>query len=79
MIAKMIQDLRNIVEAWINDIKEMSNKDLEELKDKQSLINHMITEMKNMLEGINRGITEAENKKSELEYRMWECHRAEYF
>ena len=59
----MIQDLRNIVEAWINDIKEMSNKDLEELKDKQSVINHMITEMKNMLEGINRGITEAENKK----------------
>ena len=46
MIAKMIQDLRNIVEAWINDIKEMSNKDLEELKDKQSVINHMITEMK---------------------------------
>ena len=80
MIAKMIQDLRNTVEAWINDIKEMSNKDLEELKDKQSLINHMITEMKNMLEGINRGITEAENKKkSELEYRMRECHRAEYF
>ena len=72
MIAKMIQDLRNIVEAWINDIKEMSNKDLEELKDKQSVINHMITEMKNMLEGINRGITEAEEWISELEDRMGE-------
>ena len=79
MIAKVIQDLRNILEGWINNIKEMYNKDLEELKDKQVVINHVITEMKNMLEGINREVTEAENQISELEYRMWECHRAEYF
>ena len=37
MIGKMIQNLRNRMEAWIEKIKEMFNKDLEELKKKQRL------------------------------------------
>jgi hypothetical protein len=34
MTVKLIQDLRNRMEAWIEKIQEKFNKDLEELKDK---------------------------------------------
>ena len=59
MIVKMIQSFRNRMEARIETIQEMFNKDLEELKNKQTEMNK-ITEMKNTLEGINNRITEAE-------------------
>ena len=72
MIIKMIQDLGGKMEAWIKKIKEMFNKDLEELKNKQPEVNNTITEMKNTLEGINSRITEAEERISELEDRMVE-------
>ena len=36
MIVKMIQNLRNRMEARIEKIQEMFNKDLEELKSKQT-------------------------------------------
>ena len=45
----------------------MFNKDLKELKNKQTEMNNTITEMKNTLEGINNRITEAEEWISELE------------
>ena len=35
MVVKMIQNIRNRMEAWIEKIQEMFNKDLEELKNKQ--------------------------------------------
>ena len=35
MIIKMIQNLGNRMEAWIEKIQEMFNKDLEEVKNKQ--------------------------------------------
>ena len=35
MIAKMMQNLGNRMEAWIEKMQEMFNKDLEELKNKQ--------------------------------------------
>ena len=38
----------------------MFNKDLKELKNKQTEMNTTITEMKNTLEGIHNRITEAE-------------------
>ena len=40
--------------------KKMFNKELEDLKNKQTEMNNTITEMKNTLEGINSRITEAE-------------------
>ena len=49
MIVKMIQTLGNRMEK----MQEMFNKDLEELKSKQTMINNTINEMKNSLEGIN--------------------------
>ena len=56
MMIKMIQELGNRMEVQTEKI----NKDLEELKNKQSVMNNIITEMKNTLEGINSRITKAE-------------------
>ena len=60
MIVKMIQNLGNRMEAQIEKIQEMFNKDLEELKSKQTEMNNTITEMKNTLKGNKNRITEAE-------------------
>ena len=64
MIVKMIQNLGNRMET----IQETFNKDLEELKSKQTM-NNTINEIKNSLEGINSRITEAEERRRNLEDR----------
>ena len=56
MILKMIKNLGNRMEK----MQESINKDLEELKNKQTDTNNTITEIKNTLEGINSRISEAE-------------------
>ena len=43
MIVKMIQDLGKTMEAKIEKMQEMFNKDLEELKKKQTEMNNTIT------------------------------------
>ena len=65
MIGKMIQNLENKMESQINRLetriekmKEMFNKDLEEIKKSQSIMNNAIAEIKSILEGIIRRITE---------------------
>ena len=68
----MIQNLRTRMEAWIEKIQEMFNKDLEELKNKQAEMNNTITEMNNTLEGISNRITETEEQVGELEDKMVE-------
>ena len=55
----------------------MFNKDLEELKNKQTEMKNTITEMKITLEGINSRINGAEEWKSDLEDRMVEFTAAE--
>ena len=72
MIVKMIQDLGKRMEVKTEKMQEMFNKDLEELKNKQTEMNNKITEMQNTLEGINSRITEAEERISDLEDRMVE-------
>ena len=52
MIVKMIQDLGKGMEAKIEKMQEMFNKDLEKLKNKQTQMNSTITEMKTTLESI---------------------------
>ena len=42
----MVQDLGKVMEAKIGKMQEMFNKDLEELKNKQTEMNNTITEMK---------------------------------
>ena len=66
MIVNKIQNLGNRMER----IQETFNKDLEELKSKQAVMNNTITEIKNTLEGINSRITEAEERISDLEDKM---------
>ena len=50
----------------------MSNKDLEKIKESQSIKNNAIIEIKNTLERANSRITEAEDSISEVEDRMVE-------
>ena len=57
-------------------MQETINKELEELKSKQTVMNNTINE-KNTLEGINSRITEAEERISELEDRMVEITATE--
>ena len=72
MIVKMILDLEKRMEAKIEKMQVMFNKDLEELKNKQTEINNTITERKNTLEGINSRITEVEEQINDLEDRIVE-------
>ena len=73
MIVKMIQNLGNRMEK----IQETFNKDLEELKSKQTIMNNTIKEIKNSLEGINSRITEAEEEISNLEDKIVEITTAQ--
>ena len=86
MIVKMIQDLGKRMEAKIEkmqkifnkDPEELKNKHLEELKNKKTEMNNTITEMKTTREGINSRITETEERISNLEDRMVEFTAAEH-
>ena len=67
MMVKMVQNLEikmeaqiNSVEARIENMQERFNKDLEEIKKGQYIMNNAINEIKNTLEGSNSRITEAE-------------------
>ena len=51
-------------------IQKTFNKDLEELKRKQTMMNNTINEIKNSLEGINSRITEAEEWISDLKDKI---------
>ena len=73
LIVKLIQNLGNRMEK----IQETFNKDLEELKSKQTLMNNTINKIKNSLEGINSRITEAEERISDLENKIVEITTAE--
>ena len=60
MIVKMIQNLENKLELQINSlvtriekIHKRFNKDLEETKESQSIMNNAINEIKSTLEGTN--------------------------
>jgi len=51
-------------------MQERFNKDLEEIKKSQYIMNNAINETKNTLEATNSRITEAEDRISEVEDRM---------
>ena len=55
----------------------MFNKDLEEIKEIQSIMNNAKNEIKNTLEGTNSRIIEAEDGISEVEDRMVEINETE--
>ena len=81
MIVKMIQNFENKMELQINSLKtrienmqEIFNKDLEEIKKSQYIMNNAINEIKSILEGTNSRITEAEDRISEVEDRIEETN-----
>ena len=67
----------NSLETRIEKMQQMFNKDLEETKKSQSIMNNAITENKNTLEGTNSRITKAEDRISEVEDRTVEINEAE--
>ena len=73
MIVKMIQNLGYRIEK----IQETYNKDLEELKRKQTMMSNTINEIKNSLEGINSRLTETEEWKNDLEDKIVEITTTE--
>ena len=58
-------------------MQERFNKDLEEIKKSQYIINNAINEIRNTLEATNSRIMEAEDRISEIEDRMVEISESE--
>ena len=58
-------------------MQQSFNKDLEEIKKSQYIMNNAINEIKNTLEGTNSRIMEAEDRISEVEDRMVEINETE--
>ena len=58
-------------------MKKRFNKDLEEIKKSQCIMNNAINDIKNTLEATNSRITEAEDRISEVEDRMVEINEPE--
>ena len=82
MLVKMTQNLENKMELQINrletrieNMQEMFNKDLEEIKKSPSIMDNAITEIKSPLEGTNSRITEAEDRISRVADRMMKINK----
>ena len=73
MLVKMIKNLENKTEK----MQESINKNLNELKNKNTETNSTITEIKNTLEGINSRISETLEQVCELENEMVEINSEE--
>ena len=58
-------------------MQERFNKDLEEIKKGQSVMNNAITEFKSTLKGANSRITEAKDRINEVENRKVEINKTE--
>ena len=58
-------------------MQERFNKDLEEIKKSQYIMNNAINEIKNTLEATNSRITEAGDRISEIEERMIKINESE--
>ena len=80
LIVKMIQNLEIKMESQINSLEKMRerfNKDLEEIKKSQYIMNNATNEVRNTLEATNSRITEAEDRISEIEDRKAEINESE--
>ena len=80
----MIQNLEIKMESQINSLEtriewmqERFNKDLEDIKKSQYIMNNAINEIRNTLEATNSRIAEAEDRISEIEDRMVELNELE--
>ena len=67
----------NSLETRIEKMQERFNKDLEEIKESQYIMNNAINEIKNTLKATNSRTIEAEYRISELEDRMVKINEGE--
>ena len=67
----------NSLETKTEKIQERFNKDLEEIKKSQFIMNNAINEIRNTPEATNSRITEAEDRISEIEDRLVEINESE--
>ena len=67
----------NSLEIKNENMQEMFNKDLGEIKKSQYIMNNEIVDIKNTLEGTNSRIMEEEDRTSEVEDRMVEINETE--
>ena len=67
----------NSLETRIENMQEMFNKDLEEIKKSQSIMNNAESEIINTLEGTNSKIMEDEDRINEVEDRKVEINEEE--
>ena len=84
MIVKIIQNLEIKMESQISNLgtriekmQERFNKDLEEIKKSQYIMNNAINEIRNTLEATNSRIMKAEDRISEIEDGMVEINESE--
>ena len=61
----------NRLETKNQTMPDMFNKDLEEIKKSQSIMNNALTEIKSTLEGTNSRITEAEERIMRWKIEWW--------
>ena len=78
MIVKVTQKFKNKMELQINSLEtriekmqEKFNKDLEETKKSQSIMNNTVTAIKNTLEETNSRKTEMKRGKARWEVEWW--------
>ena len=74
---KMMQDVGNKLEAKMDNLQEMSSKEIQDIELKPEEMHNTITERKNSLEAANSRIQEAEEWISEVEDRLGEIRDAE--
>ena len=70
-------EVQNSLETRIEKMQKMVNKDLEEIRNSQYIMNNAINEIKHTLEATNR-IMEAEDRVIEVEDRMVEINESEW-
>ena len=77
MMLKMMQDIRNKLEAKMDNLQETLSKEIQDIKLKQEEMQNTITEIKNSLEAANSRIQEAEERISKVDNRPLEITDAE--
>ena len=72
-----MESQKNSLETRVEKMKEGFDKNLEEIKKSQYIMNTAINKIKDTLEATNSRITEAEDRISEIEDRMVEINESE--
>ena len=70
LMLKMMEDIGNKLEAKMDNLQEMSSKEIQDIELKPEEMHNTITERKNSLEAASSRTQEAEERRSEVEDRL---------